>query len=158
LIDQETKLPYYLNESQNLSSWKRPVTIEDTLEISKGLYKKSSHKVENVNRVLEEDVEHLRTGWVKMIDESSQSPYYFNQIENKTTWDKPFFVKFEKTQYVITKNEEQEENGSLCVDKVIDLVRSANNSLSASSQVVENHRQRHPVQLYRLGLAADYVL
>merc|ERR1711862_612603 len=55
----------------------------------------------------EDNITKLPKGWIEIIDEKSQKPYYYNEAENKVTWTKPEFVVEESES--ITTSEEQEQ-------------------------------------------------
>ena len=91
LIDESTSQPYYLNELENITTWVKPVkTTKERTEnnnVSKlveddSIVKASTKRKEEGRNVLPE-------GWTEVIDPASGKPYYFNEVENITTWIMP---------------------------------------------------------------------
>jgi hypothetical protein len=68
---------YYYNRETNTTSWTLPVQgVEepDIVEDSRGEEPAASK---------------LDPGWVELVDPNSGQTYYFNEIENRTSWDRP---------------------------------------------------------------------
>jgi hypothetical protein len=118
MIDQSSGRPYYFNEVDNITTWEKPIAEPDTTETA---HMRTDELESDVNitepcteeAILESDVSvsshadaqveskaDLPSGWVEMTDPSSGKPYYFNEIENVTTWERPEAVVVKSTKSV----------------------------------------------------------
>jgi len=118
-FDANANMPYYYNASEDKTSWERPValpsnsqpdhsTTMDEPEIlqdkpSADLLDPVDEKAPEEVRELEEEVaspklppaendageECLPPGWTAVDDPSTGSVFYFNEVEQTTTWDRP---------------------------------------------------------------------
>jgi Sec23-binding domain of Sec16/WW domain len=94
VIDSASNTPYYLYEPDGTTTWKRPgaegesddpdgaVTNEDSV---------TGSEIAPRERNKFHAVPSLPDGWMELIDEASGIPYYLNQVDGSTTWDKPGF-------------------------------------------------------------------
>jgi hypothetical protein len=96
LVDQSSGKACYFNEIENITSWEKPVSNpQDGPDgvVSDGLEEVSHDEIqaETVDEPVKSDgdVRPLQDGWAQLVDPSSGHPYYFNEAENKTVWDRP---------------------------------------------------------------------
>ena len=99
LVDESSGQTYYFNELKNITQWERPEsdeTINDdsSMIISSEQIDETAEQSTLSQPKEEEEVDEngeidLPIGWVKLIDENSGDPYYFNEVENITQWEKP---------------------------------------------------------------------
>ena len=116
LIDPSTGSPYYLHESTNETTWDRPTTAaEEDAGVSApestgaevGGDEPETHVSVDHSTQLAPDsddtvgaetdpkptndsaADELPPGWIQITDPSSGQPYYLNEDDNTTTWEKP---------------------------------------------------------------------
>ncbi len=102
LIDENSGLPYYFNETENITRWDKPVTVtsesqEEPSDIvvsnksrESSLDKETTEEVENkTQNIGRDEALDLPPGWVQEVDPSSGKPYYYNEVEKITTWERP---------------------------------------------------------------------
>lgn len=125
LFDPTSGRPYYLNEVDNTTSWEKPVvdhpeastkvrpeaskvrdkskneTVAEAVHsVVQGISKsereaKVVHGRDKVEDTANEVKSALPVGWLEMIDPDSGDHYYFNEIENLTTWERPGLISEE---------------------------------------------------------------
>jgi len=132
---------YYFNEIETITTWDKPTTDSENEELKSEIQTEtpkinSSQSIHETDRPLQKEVSTLQAGkkensiqsddvasistdlpqgWVELIDESSGLPYYFNETENITTWDKPLAPESESREEApknATSNEEKESDFS----------------------------------------------
>ena len=108
LVDTSTGNPYYYNEVDNMTSWEVPVAEEgnwlpghssspeevkesdaampETKDASDMEFE--PHENDAPSKEAEKPCD-LLNGWVEVVDESSGRPYYLNEADNTTTWERP---------------------------------------------------------------------
>jgi hypothetical protein len=111
MIDPTSSLPYYYNEAENITAWDRPTLSmqnvvneelnandasnngDDVFDAEETDYLAPDVTPEETEEDMVETFDQAKLdlphGWVEMTDPSSGLPYYFNEAENITTWDKP---------------------------------------------------------------------
>uniref|UniRef100_A0A6S8TR00 Protein transport protein sec16 n=1 Tax=Chaetoceros debilis TaxID=122233 RepID=A0A6S8TR00_9STRA len=126
MLDESSGKKYYFNEVENITQWEKPepasaeksvavtddvrALVENTVE-SKGIPSGLGREVEHlepevlVAEVEDESSSDLPPGWIEMVDESSGQPYYINEVENVTQWEKPV-----KAIAAVTPADEVEES------------------------------------------------
>ena len=125
LVDESSGNPYYFNEVENITQWDRPEPVEQHVDavapasvdasedpalsdgpILKVFEEIVSEPVSDFEPLVEDkdkkpsDDAAIPGGWVELVDESSGNPYYFNEVENITQWDKPVIVQDGKGELV----------------------------------------------------------
>ena len=139
MIDETSSLPYYFNEVENITQWEKPdqdekeeTTISDVSNSEnlsgKGISSSSasdnaepkdvpvqgSDKKEEASTRIVLTKNSLPAGWEELIDESSGQPYYFNEADNVTQWERPKQGK-KSSDEIIQEPTEAEENTSTVV-------------------------------------------
>jgi hypothetical protein len=114
MIDSSSGLPYYFNEAEESTTWDRPGSRAakeeyqgETRKKPKAYETTTSQTGEEIGEFpadadLDEGVDDkeskevmdiiksgLPAGWIELTDPSSGNTYYFNEAENRTTWDRP---------------------------------------------------------------------
>ncbi len=100
LIDESSGLPYYFNESENKTTWDKPIStsaeneenmpvFDDQIEEKKDGEAERIDTVNETSASKQNEPSSLPAGWTEVIDPSSGKPYYYNEVENVTTWEKP---------------------------------------------------------------------
>ena len=117
MIDPSSGKPYYVNDTDNTTTWERPVTApvgsdaKATFEEPQVASRSKAAGHGPHSAAIEQDTPSvfdredegtqevtestLPSGWVELIDLPSGLPYYFNETENLTTWDRPEPVRVE---------------------------------------------------------------
>jgi len=139
MVDETSSLPYYFNEVENITQWEKPdqdekeeTTISDVSNSEnlsgKGISSSSasdnaepkdvpvqgSDKKEEASTRIVLTKNSLPAGWEELIDESSGQPYYFNEADNVTQWERPKQGK-KSSDEIIQEPTEAEENTSTVV-------------------------------------------
>ena len=128
LVDPSSGTPYYFNETTEETSWDRPAARKGEMSIPatsetegagftgmQEIVTPEEKYLEQVNVEKESDkvegeaVESpegdqnelpLQNGWVELVDPSSGQPYYFNEAENQTLWERPVVQVVSKSSLV----------------------------------------------------------
>ena len=137
MIDHDTKLPYYYNESKNMTSWDRPDSSTAQTSESSVTDVVSSDKTKD----------NLPDGWVELFDENVQLPYYFNQIKNTTTWEKPVATNLVET------NDLKEDKTLVAEQSEMenDIMQSITDKDVSSANSVKRHMYRPPCAISSFG-------
>jgi hypothetical protein len=139
MVDETSSLPYYFNEVENITQWEKPdqdekeeTTISDVSNSEnlsgKGISSSSasdnaepkdvpvqgSDKKEEASTRIVLTKNSLPAGWEELIDESSGQPYYFNEADNVTQWERPK-QGTKSSDEIIQEPTEAEENTSTVV-------------------------------------------
>ena len=103
-FDEDTGRAYYFNESQNVTQWERPAS--EVKDSNGDIYPENQERKDrlpfddvgtdtqylsskNVDTNKERESVFLPDGWVKVIDNDSDVPYYFNEATNEAQWEPP---------------------------------------------------------------------
>jgi len=132
LVDENTGQPYYFNEEKNVTRWELPQEDDENLIPGENVEGKDERKLSEIPAKNESEANLsdnrkavLPEGWVELSDPSGNT-YYFNEIEQSTTWERPLAA------YV-----EQELK-----PKKVDLVAEVRDSSNASNGVKSSNDTR----------------
>ena len=92
--DEASGRTYYYNAIDNATSWERPISntaaVETVFEESSLLVTIAAVK-DTIPPVAEQNEQALPEGWAECIDKSSGRTFFYNAIENTTSWERPVF-------------------------------------------------------------------
>ncbi|KAI2496147.1 COPII vesicle coating [Fragilaria crotonensis] len=85
LVDIPSGKHYYFNEASGSTTWKRPVRIPKSLDFPPTTT--TPREVETV--VSHDSLPPLPKGWIAVEDPNGGGTYFVNEIDNRTTWERP---------------------------------------------------------------------
>jgi hypothetical protein len=101
-FDEDTGRSYYFNESQNITQWERPESEVRRVAGDDNVFETHQSKDDfpisnnvDTNEICRSSC--LPDGWIKVVDDNSGVPYYYNEITKETQWDSPLTGYDEKS-------------------------------------------------------------